>query len=263
MDTRRIKASLKEIVPARLWRRLQDIRYWNRQRLERFKRRPPVGWVRFGSFRRLQPIDRSYGWQWGRVLDRYYIEKFLTGFATDIHGRVLEVGENSYTLRFGGDRVNESDVLHYVSGNPKATIVADLTDAEHIPTNTFDCIILTQTLQFIYDVKAAIRTLFRILKPGGTLLMTCHGISQISRFDMGNWGEYWRFTSLSAQKLFGEVFTEDHVTVHAYGNVLTAAAFLYGLTAGELRQDELDYRDPDYELILGVRAIKPARLEEG
>lgn len=256
-EIRSFKALVKTILPDRVWRRLQDTRYWGRKRLDRFKRRPPLGWVRFGSFRRLQPIDRSYGWQWGKVIDRYYIEKFLAEFATDVHGRVLEVAENSYTLRFGGEHVTHSDVLHYVSGNPRATIVADLTDADHIPSNTFDCIILTQTLQFIYNVGAAIRTLHRILKPGGVLLMTCHGISQISRFDMGNWGEYWRFTTLSVQKLCSEVFPGDHVTVHAYGNVLTAAAFLYGLTAGELHQEELDYRDPDYELILGVRATKP------
>jgi SAM-dependent methyltransferase len=256
-EIRRFKALVKTVLPEQVWRRLQNTRYWSGKRLDRFKRRPPVGWVRFGSFRRLQPIDRSYGWQWGKVLDRYYIEKFLEEFATDIHGRVLEVAENSYTLRFGGERVTHSDVLHYVSGNPRATIVADLTDADHIPSNTFDCIVLTQTLQFIYNVGAAIRTLHRILKPGGVLLMTCHGISQISRFDMRNWGEYWRFTSLSVQKLFSEVFPEDHVTVQAYGNVLTATAFLHGLTAGELLQEELDYRDPDYELILGVRAMKP------
>ena len=251
------KAIFQAIIPVPLWRGLQDIRYQCHKRLQRFKRRPPVGWVRFGSLRRLQPIDRFYGWQWGQVIDRYYIEKFLAGVATDIHGRVLEIAENSYTLRFGSDRVTQSDVLHYVSGNPKATIIADLTDADHIPSNTFDCIILTQTLQFIYNVAAAIRTLQRILKPGGVLLLTCHGISQISRSDMANWGEYWRFTSLSVQKLLGEVFPEDHLTVHAYGNVLAATAFLYGLTAGELHQAELDYRDPDYELILGVRAIKP------
>jgi SAM-dependent methyltransferase len=170
---------------------------------------------------------------------------------------VLEVAENSYTIRFGGERVTQSEVLHYVIGNPKATIIADLTNAKDISSNTFDCIILTQTLQFIYDVEAAIHTLHRILKPGGVVLATCHGISQISSFDMKNWGEYWRFTSLSIQRLFSEVFPEDRVATQAYGNVLSATAFLYGLTAGELRQKELDYQDPNYELIIGVRAIKP------
>ena len=60
-------------------------------------------------------------------------------------------------------------------GNPQATIVADLTDAPHIPDDTFDCAIVTQTLQFVYDVRAAFATLHRILAPGGVLLATVPG----------------------------------------------------------------------------------------
>ena len=160
-------------------------------------------------------------------------------------------------MRFGGDRVVRSDVLHYSSGNPNATIIADLTQADNIPSNSFDCIILTQTLQFIYRFGAAIDTLHRILKPGGVLLITSHGISQISRSDMNNWGEYWRFTSLSLRKAFGEVFPDSHITIKAYGNVLAATGFLHGLTAGEFRKEELDYQDPDYEMIIGGRIVKP------
>ena len=231
--------------------------HWLRKRRHQLKRRPPVGWVRFGSLRRVQPIDRDFGSQWGQCIDRYYIESFLQQHAMDIHGRVLEIADNGYTLRFGNGRVKRSDVLYYTEGNPKASIVADLTDARDIPSNTFDSIILTQTLQFIYDVRTAINTLHRILKPGGVLLVTCHGISQISRHDMELWGEYWRFTSLSARKLLAEVFPEECVSVQAYGNVLAASAFLHGLTAQELRPEELDYQDPNYEVILGIRAIKP------
>jgi SAM-dependent methyltransferase len=216
-----------------------------------------VGWVRFGSFRRVHPIDPSYGFGWGQVIDRYYIERFLGEYATDIHGHVLEVADNGYTLHFGGKRVKRSDVLYYTEGNPKATIVADLTDAPDVLSNSFDSIILTQTLQFIYDIRAAVNTLHRILKPGGVLLVTSHGISQISSYDMDRWGEYWRFTRLSARKLFAEVFPEECVAVQAYGNVLAATAFLHGLTAQELRREELDYQDPNYEVVLGIRAVKP------
>jgi hypothetical protein len=74
---------------------------------------------------------------------------------------------------------------------------------------------------------------------------------------MNNWGEYWRFTSLSLRKVFGEVFPDSHITIKAYGNVLAATGFLHGLTAGEFRKEELDYRDPDYEMIIGGRIVKP------
>jgi len=101
-------------------------------------------------------------------------------------------------------------------------------------------------------VRAAIFNLYRILKPGGILLATFPGISQISRYDM----DRWRFTTLSAQKLFEEVFSPVNVTVASYGNVLAANAFLHGLAGEELRPQELDHQDPDYELLITVRAIK-------
>lgn len=218
---------------------------------------PPVGWVRYGSLRRMAPISRAFGKDRGLPIDRYYIERFLAAHAPDIRGHVLEVGYDIYTHKFGADRVTRSDVLHVTHGNPKATIVADLTCADHIPTDTFDCIILTQTLQFIYDVEAALKTLSRILKPGGVLLATFGGLSQISRWDMDRWGHYWNFTTLSAQRLFEESFPGAKVKVEAYGNVLAAIALLHGLASQELRHEELDHHDPDYEVLIMVTAVKP------
>lgn len=212
----------------------------------------------FGCLHRLKPFRPLFGSGYGQCIDRYYIEKFLIAHEADIYGRVLEVAENSYTRRFGGTKVIRSDVLHITSDNPQATIVADLTHADNtIPSQAFDCIILTQTLEVIYEVRAALRTLYRALKPGGVLLATFPGIRHISRPDMESWGEYWRFTTLSASKLFNEVFGKDHVTVQAYGNVLTAVAFLHGLVSQELDEEELRYCDPDYEVLIGARAAKP------
>jgi SAM-dependent methyltransferase len=229
---------------------------WLRDQKRRYGRRPPVGWVHFGSLRRLTPISGVFGFDRGLCIDRYYIERFLSTYSSDIKGRVLEVEDDTYTLRFGGDRVVQSDVLHVEEGNPKVTIVADLTCADNIPSDSFDCIICTQTLQFIYDLRVTIRTLYRILKPGGVLLVSIPGISQISRDDMDRWGEYWRLTTMSARRLFEEIFPPDYVTVEAYGNVLAAIAYLHGLAAEELRQDELDHRDPDYQVLITVRAVK-------
>jgi len=232
-------------------------RGWIRVQQRRLSVCPPVGSVRLGSLRRLQPISRVYGFDRGLCIDRYYIDQFLSAHTPDIRGCVLEIGDDTYTRAFGGDHVSESDVLHVAEGDPKATIVADLTCADQIPSDVFDCIIFTQTLQFIYDMRAAIRTLHRILKPGGVLLATFPGISQISRYDMDRWGDYWRFTTLSARRLFEEVFPAGNVSVEAYGNVLAAIAFLHGLAAEELKQRELDHNDPDYEVLITVRVAKP------
>jgi SAM-dependent methyltransferase len=220
---------------------------------------PGAGPVRFGSLRRLTPVSRRFGWDRGGLpIDRYYIERFLEQCASDIAGHVLEVRDDAYTRKFGGDRVVRSDVIHPTTDNDKATIVADLTSAEHVPSNSFDCIVLTQVLPFIFDVQAAVRTLYRILRPGGVVLATMPGISQVVRYDMDRWGDYWRFTSLSARRIFECAFSEGEVRVETHGNVLAATAFLQGLSSRELRPDELNHRDPDYEVLITVRAVKHA-----
>lgn len=217
---------------------------------------PPVGYVDFGDLRRLTPISGTFGFDRGLPVDRYYVERFLSKHANDIHGRVLEIGDDSYTRRFGGDRVAVRDVLHVAAGNPVATFIGDLTNAEQIPSDAFDCFVLTQTLHLIYDVRAALNTIYRILKPGGVVLTTVPGISQISN---DTWAPYWcwAFTSLSAKRLFGEFFPPDNVELEAFGNVLAAISFLQGIAAEELRQKELDFHDPCYELLITVRAVKP------
>jgi SAM-dependent methyltransferase len=228
-----------------------------RRRLARMVVWPPVGWVRFGDLRRLRPISSDYGNSRGLEIDRYYIEKFLAEHAGDIQGRVLEIKHNTYTRRYGQDRVTKSDVLHPVEGNLDATIVADLTKADQLPSDCYDTIILTQTLQVIYDIRTVISTLHRILKPGGVLLATASGMAQLSLEDFDKWGEYWRFTSLSARLLFEEVFSAGDVTVSAYGNVLAAISFLEGLACEDLTPSELDARDRSYEVLIAIRAVKP------
>src|SRR3989338_4745725 len=114
---------------------------------------PSVGQIDFGDLRRLKPIDSKFGFSRGQVIDRYYIEKFLADHAKDIQGRVLELGDSYYTKKFGGKNVAHADVLHYTEGNPQATIVGDLTKADNIDSNIFDCIILTQSLPMLYDLR--------------------------------------------------------------------------------------------------------------
>jgi glycosyltransferase involved in cell wall biosynthesis len=250
----RVKATLLGIgrrtlpAPVRHW-------LWTRWYAQPYS--PLPGRVRLGSLRRLTPFSREFGYDRGRPIDRYYIEKFLQAQQEDVHGHVLEIADNTYTCQFGGRRVAQSDVLHVSPDEPRATIIGDLIGLDHVPADTFDCVILTQTLQVIYDARAALQTVYRILKPGGVLLATFPGLSPISRYDMDRWGYYWGFTSLSAQRLFTEAFPESGVQIQAYGNVLAATAFLYGMATEELRQQELAYADPDYEIIIAVRARKP------
>jgi SAM-dependent methyltransferase len=205
--------------------------------------------------RRLDPVSREWGFDRGGPIDRYYVEEFLLHHAADIKGRVLEIGDDEYTRRFGGNRVEARDILDVDSSNPKATIIADLAEADQVPSDLFDCIILTQTLHVIYETRLVIEALHRILKPGGVLLATFPGLSKISWTELpGSW--FWGFTSNSARRLFGEAFPPAGVAVESFGNVLAASAFLYGFSHWELSRSELDYRDPEFDLLVGVRAAK-------
>ena len=217
--------------------------------------------IQWGNLRRITPISRVFGFDRGKPIDRYYIETFLQKNQCTIKGCVMEIGDSTYTRKFGDERVKCSEVLHAVEGNTEATFVGDLATGEGIPKDKFDCIILTQTFPFIFDVRAALVHTYEALKPGGCLLATFSGISQISRYDMDRWGDYWRFTDASARRLFGDVFGAENISVESHGNVLVACAFLHGLAVEELTQKEMDYNDPDYQVIITVRAIKTGTVE--
>lgn len=215
--------------------------------------RPGSRTRRRAGLRLSEPASDVFGLDRGRPVDRFYIERFLRAHSADIRGRVLEVAESTYTEWFGTG-VERSDVLHVQAGDPKTTIVGDLTAGEGIPEAAFDCVILTQTLHVIYDVPAALRGARNALRPGGVLLATMPGISQISRVDMDGWGDYWRFTTASAERLFAEAF--DDFEIRAHGNVVAACAFLYGLAQEELEPEELERDHPDYQLVITARAVR-------
>jgi SAM-dependent methyltransferase len=227
-----------------------------RKRLVRATRRPRVGSVDWGALRRLEPFSRAWGGDRGRPIDRYYIEGFLEANAKLIRGTVLEIGDDEYSRRFGGRDVQAVEVLSSDTGSG-VTWTADLAAAPAIPDDRFDCIILTQTLQFIPDTASAIETLHRVLAPAGHLLLTVPGISHSTAADSARWQDYWRFTPAALGWLLQRRFPADQVEVNGFGNVLSSAAFLYGLATDELQIDELDHADADYPLIVTARARKP------
>lgn len=207
------------------------------------------------DLRSIKPIARKFGFYRGKPIDRYYIERFLLKNRHYIQGRILEVANDGYSKKFAIN-AQSIDILHVTSNNPKATLVADLTKLHSIPRDAFDCFICTQTLQFIYNVSAAVQGIYQILGRGGVVLLTVPGISQISRDDNKRWGDYWRFTELSLVRLFSEVFGKENVHVESYGNVLSSIAFLEGLCVSELTTQELEHNDLDYQLVLTVVARK-------
>lgn len=208
--------------------------------------------ARLGSLGSVRPFASNWGYDRGTPVDRWYIEDFLARNRSDITGRVLEVKDPGYTERFGHD-VSERAVLDVDPANERATIVADLAAADAIADESFDCFILTQTLQYVYDLAAAVAHCRRILAPGGTLLVTVPVTSRISEPPLT---DYWRFTALAVERLLAAEFGAAAVDVRARGNVLAQVAFLEGLAAEDLDPAELARDDPSLPLLVTARAVR-------
>jgi hypothetical protein len=208
-----------------------------------------------GTLRSLEPVSRQFGFDRGTPIDRVYIDHFMKTHSDAITGDVLEVGDNQYTKKYG-KKLNRSVVLRGKASGSES-YDGDLTNPETLePIGQFDCIIATQVLNFIFDVPAAVNGLHLLLRKGGIGLFTVAGLSQISRYDFDRWGDYWRFTTLSAQRVFDIQFGTGKTEVRPYGNVLAATGFIQGMAAEEFTHEELFHVDPDYQIMIAIKVVK-------
>jgi SAM-dependent methyltransferase len=243
---RSLESGLRQVLPAparRLLRRLVTL-----VTLPLGRARGTVG---------VQPLSQRWGFDRGLPLHRFFLEHFLHECAADIRGHCLEFQQDEYATRFGGVAIAQLDILHLDASNPRATIVADLTQANAIPSHCFDCIICTHTLHLIFDLETAVRELYRILKPQGVLLVA---VPQVSMCDP-TLHEFWRFTPEGLQRVLAPAFGADQVRVWAYGNSLTAAGELRGLVVQEFTSAELSWHDPRFAVEVCARAVKGTEKE--
>lgn len=202
----------------------------------------------------IKPFCREFGYTEGTPVDRYYIDCFLDKYKEDIWGDVVEIADSTYTIKYGGEKVKHSYIMH-VNGWGKNVIKGNLESGEGIEENKYDCAIITQTLMFIYDFSSVVNNIYKMLKPEGVALITVAGISQLAREDAGNWGSYWSFEPDSLRKGFEKKFI-NNVVIQSYGNVKVAVAMLYGMCSEEIPKEIYGYNDEQYPLIIGVRVKK-------
>jgi SAM-dependent methyltransferase len=208
---------------------------------------PPIAW---GDLRRIRPFSEGYGFDRGTPVDRVYIEAFLAEHRDAIRGDVLEVHDSAYTEMFGTDVTPH--VLDIDPANPQVGIVADLSDPWSLPAERFDCFILTQTLQYVSDIGAALENAWGLLRSGGTLLCS---VPTMSRVDpRAGETDRWRFTPAGLGTLLSACGGE--IEVQGFGNLPTQVAFLMGLAAEELEPEELTVYDPDFPLLACARVTK-------
>jgi SAM-dependent methyltransferase len=164
----------------------------------------------------------------------------------------LEFNDPGYLSRFGGGRPSQVDVLDLTADNPNATLVADLTKPNDIPSDAFDCIVCVHVLHLVYEADAFTRELHRMLAPGGALLVAVPGTSMIDP----NWTEFRRWTALGIETLFTQFFRPADIHVESFGNSLAAAAEMRGLASDEIAPWELNAKDDIFPVEIGGLAIK-------
>lgn len=210
--------------------------------------------MRIGQIASTTPLSHVWGEDRGTPIDRHYIEAFLEKHSADVRGRVLEVLNDRYSRRFGGDRVTQQDVLNLDESNPQATIIGDLADPATLPAGVFDCIILTQTLHLVFDMAAAIANIHRALRPGGVALITVPGITPLDHhLYEGGW--FWSLTEPALRRLASGPFPAKSVSCETYGNLYSATAFLHAAAIEEVSRAKLDKRDRAYPVTVAARAV--------
>lgn len=192
----------------------------------------------------MRPASRTFGYERGQPIHRYYVQRFFERHAERIRGRCLEFHDPGYVTTFGGTRPSRIDVLDLTAENPHATIVADMTKPNDVPSGAFDCIVCVHVLHLVYEADVFTRELRRLLAPGGALLLAVPGTSMIDP----NWTEFRRWTGLGVQTLLGQFFAPSDIVVETYGNSLAAAAEMRGLAADEIAPWELNARDDLFQV---------------
>jgi hypothetical protein len=236
-------------------------RYLNVKFRRHWRSWPLIRHLRALWFRRLRPLGA--GRSTGLSVIRYYWADFLERHRADIRGHVLEIGETTTVRACGGSAVTQADALDITPHSDEVRVVADLSRADHVPADVYDCFVNQFTTAVIYDIEAALYHAIRILKPGGVLLINfwCVDYYLHRGLDMGTGAPlymYWWFTPIQVGNLLRSLcLTDEDYQVTIYGNLLARMAFLLNLSAEELAPHELHYVDPGQPLLICARVVKP------
>lgn len=223
---------------------------------------PIIRQFRGKQLRRLRPF--ANGRQRGEAIVRRYWEQFLESHRVDVRGTCLELGSQITIRRLGGSTVVERAGLDISRHSPEITVVSDLSRADTLAGDSYDCFIIPFTMHLIYDVEAALYHSLRLLKPGGVLLVNfpCVDYYFPAGLDMGTGRSlfvFWWFTPIQVENLFRRAgLGNKDYEMHVDGNLFARVAYQMNMPAEELSRDELNHVDHGHPLLISVRAVKPA-----
>jgi glycosyltransferase involved in cell wall biosynthesis len=184
---------------------------------------PPLGKIRFGAMRSKHPIYSERGDL--QSITRWYSDRWIGQQQAGLKGRVLRVGSTDLS----------ADAMDIVS------------------FEAYDAVICALQLQSVYDLERAVKHMWGLLKPSGMLFAT---LPAVTTAHGTNENDFWRFTAISALRLFELQFPKASIEVQPLGNVLTSIGALHGVPAGEFSQRELDTIGAQHPVLIGVKATK-------
>lgn len=117
------------------------------------------------------------------------LEAIARGMQVPLRGRILDYGcaEQPYRRFFPA---NAAYVGADLPGNPHADMHLDPDGTVPAPDEDFDAVISTQVLEHVGDPRLYLRECFRLLRPGGQLLLSTHGTFSYHPDPV----DYWRWT---------------------------------------------------------------------
>lgn len=127
------------------------------------------------------------------------LERLSAELKVSESGRVLDYGCADVPYRsFFSDRVEY--LAADLPGNPDATLEIREDGSVPVDDESVDAVVSTQVLEHVADPGLYLSECFRVLRPGGRMLLSTHGIMVYHPDPV----DYWRWTCAGLERAVGE-----------------------------------------------------------
>lgn len=211
---------------------------------------------RWGSFLRAAPFSDDDQREPGTPIDSFYVRAFVDANLDAVRGRVLAARDTELVDRSAVGRVSSVDVFDIDPYNVSAKILTDLCDPVAFDPASYDCIIVTQTIQRLADPALGLKVLWSALRPGGSILLSSPVVAPVDRAHGIN-RDLWRYSSYGLQTLVRSVLPDAQCSACDFGSLATAIGFIAGIPKERMPQRALAWHDERVPVVACARLDRP------